>query len=145
MSTVTTLAVCAAAGLAGALVMDVPMALLSEGFTPASVAASKLQRRPVDEVSTPAAMVVHHATGLVGGLGLGVAVVALEPRLGTWAAVVIPATVLTVFVMNVFGFVVLPTAGFDDDRRQATFLQWSFSAVVYGVTLTAVALFGLGA
>ncbi|WP_440988854.1 hypothetical protein [Haloarchaeobius baliensis] len=145
MSTVTTLVVCAAAGLAGALVMDVPMALLSEGFTPAWVAASKLQRKPVDEVSALAAQLVHHATGLVGGLGLGVAVVALEPRLGTWAAVVLPATVFTVFIMNFFGFVVLPTAGFDDDRRETTLLQWLFSAVVYGVTLTAVALFGLGA
>lgn len=145
MSTVTTLAVCAAAGLAGALVMDVPMALLSEGFTPASVAASKLQRRPVEEVSTVATQVVHHGTGLVGGLGLGVAVVAFEPQLGTWAAVVLPATVFTVFIMNFFGFVVLPTAGFDDDRRETTFLQWLFSAVVYGATLTAVALFGLGA
>ncbi|WP_256296597.1 hypothetical protein [Haloarchaeobius salinus] len=145
MAVAETLVVCAAAGLAGALVMDVPMALLSEGFTPASVAASKLQRRPVEEVSTLAAQVVHHATGLVGGLGLGVAVVALEPRLGTWAAVVLPATVLTVFVMNLFGFVVLPTAGFDEDRRETTFLQWTFSAVVYGVVLTTVALFGLGA
>lgn len=145
MSTVTTLVVCAAAGLAGALVMDVPMALMSEGFTPAYIAASKLQRRPVEEVSVIAAQAVHHATGVVGGLGLGVAVLVLEPRLGTWGAVVIPATVLTVFVMNFFGFVVLPTAGFGDDRRETTFLQWAFSAVVYGAVLAAVALVGLGA
>lgn len=145
MSTVTTLAVCVAAGLAGALVMDVPMVLMPEGFTPAAVAASKLQRRPVETVSTLAAQVVHHGTGVVSGLGLGVAVVALEPRFGTWAAVVLPATVFTVFIMNFFGFVVLPTAGFDDDRQEATFLQWLFSAVVYGATVTAVALFGLGA
>ncbi|WP_267640666.1 hypothetical protein [Haloarchaeobius amylolyticus] len=140
MSAVDTLLVCALAGLVAAVVMDLPMFLMPEGFTPASVAAAKLTRQPIEAVSQVAAQVVHHGTGLVGGLGLGAAVVVLEPQLGLWSTVILATTVLTVFIINFFGFVVLPRAGFDAERRETVFQQWLFSAVVYGVVVAAVTL-----
>ncbi|WP_435364777.1 hypothetical protein [Haloarchaeobius sp. DYHT-AS-18] len=140
MPAVDTLLVCALAGLVGALAMDLPMFLMPEGFTPAYVAASKLLRKPIDDVSQVAAQAVHHVTGVLGGAGLGVAILVLEPRLGLWSTVILATTVLTVFIINVFGFLVLPRAGFDADRREAVFQQWLFSAVVYGVVVAAVTL-----
>jgi hypothetical protein len=58
-----TLAVGGVAGLAAALVMDLPMSRQSEGFTPAYIAASVLRRSPPSDVSFRDANLVHHAAG----------------------------------------------------------------------------------
>jgi hypothetical protein len=88
--------------------------------------------------------VLHHVAGVVAGLGLGLGVVVLGPRVGRWAAVLSAATVLTVVIINLFGLVVLPFAGLDEERREATLLQWLFSVTVYGVVVVSVTLYALG-
>jgi hypothetical protein len=146
-----TLAVGAVAGLAAAVVMDVPMSRQSEGFTPAYIAASVLRRSPPSDVSFRDANVVHHAAGALGGVlyaaVAGALVLALgsTPAPGAVASALGPHLVgvaaVVVFIYLFFAHLVLPRAGgtIYEERATAVRGQWLRSSLVFGLALAVIA------
>ncbi len=134
-----TVAVGAAVGLVGAVVMDVPMAALPEGFTPAFVAAGKLTRTDPDAVPERTAYVVHHLAGALAGVLFGLGVAVSEPVFGSvWPAGLASAFVLMLFLVGFFLFVVMPRTDVAADRERAITRAWVLSAFVFAVALTFV-------
>ena len=141
---------CALSGLAAAVVMDYPMSRQQEGFTPAYIAAGVLTRRPPAAVTRRAALVAHHAAGVLGGILHGLAAFTLAAALpGPLAPALavggipllahVPAvTAVVVFVYLLFAHLVLPRAGGPAAAERATAVrgQWLRSALVYGAALT---------
>lgn len=140
-----TVGVGATVGLFGALVMDVPMAALPEGFTPAFVAAGKLTGTDPDVVDDRTAYAVHHLAGVLAGVLFGLGVVVGEPIAGSvWPAGLVAAFGVLLFLLAVFLYVVLPRTDFDADRERAVVRAWVLSAFVYAVTLTFVGPLAMG-
>jgi len=138
-SVAATVGVGAAVGLLGAVVMDVPMAALPEGFTPAFVAAGKLTGTDPDAVPDRTAYAVHHAAGVLAGVPFGLGVAVGEPLVGaTWPAGLLAAFGVLCFLLGFFLLVVLPRTAFDAGRERAVARAWVLSAFVYAVTLTFV-------
>jgi hypothetical protein len=148
-SALARLALGAVAGLAAAVVMDLPMSRQPEGFTPAYVAASVLRRRSPDAVAFRDASVVHHGAGLLAGVLYGLLYVALDtvapvgvPVAGVDVlahAVAVVAVVL--FIYAFFAHLVLPRAGgtIYEERATAVRGQWLRSSLVFGAALGVVA------
>jgi hypothetical protein len=146
-----TLALGAVAGLAAAVVMDVPMSRQSEGFTPAYLAASVLRRTPPSDVSFRDANVVHHAAGALAGVLYAVVAGALALALGATpspaaVASALPAhavgvVAVVVFVYLLFAHLVLPRAGgtIYEERATAVRGQWLRSSLVFGAALAVIA------
>jgi hypothetical protein len=133
-----TVAVGALVGLVGALVMNLPMAALPEGYAPAAIAAGLLTRRDHESVGDGTAYAVHHLAGAAIGLGWGAGVAALEPTFGSaWPAGLGAALVTLVALLAVFLLGVLPRVEVGDRERAIT-RAWVLSAFVYAVTLTFV-------
>jgi len=138
MTAVETVAVGAAVGLVGALVMNLPMAALPEGYAPAAIAAGVVTRRDHESVATGTTYAVHHLAGVLVGLGWGAGVAALEPAFGSVWPAGLGAAVLTLLVLlAVFLLGVLPRVDVGDRERAVT-RAWVLSAFVYAVTLTFV-------
>jgi hypothetical protein len=152
-SVLPTLAAGALAGLAAAVVMDVPMSRQSEGFTPAYVAAGVLRRTTPDAVSVRDALVVHHLAGVLAGVIYAVVagVVAVLTGSGGRSSpdVLAPALVphvagvfvVVLFIYLVFAHVVLPRAGGTIYERRATAVrgQWLRSSLVFGAAMALLA------
>jgi len=146
-----TLALGAVAGLAAAVVMDVPMSRQSEGFTPAYLAASVLRRTPPSDVSFRDANLVHHAAGALAGVLYAVVAGALVLALGATPSVDALASVLPVHAVGVgvvvafiylfFAHIVLPRAGgtIYEERATAVRGQWLRSSLVFGAALAVIA------
>ena len=142
------IAVGALAGLVAAVVMDWPMSRQPDGFTPAAIAAGIVTRQPVEAVSFPQLLVVHHAAGLLAGVLYGVAVLGLSsglPELLVIGGLDIIAHLLSVglvvgFIYAFFAHFVLRRAGGKSYEEQATAIrgQWLRSSLVFGLTLTVV-------
>ncbi|MFW6320546.1 MAG: hypothetical protein ACOC0Z_01740 [Halohasta sp.] len=140
------LSIGAVAGLLASIVMNWPMSRQTDGFTPAAIAAAVVSRQPVAEVSMPQLLVVHHATGMLAGVGYGLFV-----AIGSWIGLPSPlwldgmdivvhllsVTAIVVFIYSFFAHVVLPRAGGRSYEEQATAIrgQWLRSSLVYGVAL----------
>jgi hypothetical protein len=135
------------AGLAGTVVMDVPMARHREGWTPAFVAASVLRRTDPGAVAFRDAAVVHHAAGVAAGVLYALVAAPLSVVLGdtpaTPGVAVLPVVahglavaVVVGFVYGFFAYVVFPRAGrgIDDDRGTEVRGQWIRSVAVFGAT-----------
>ncbi len=144
-SVLPTVAAGAAVGLLGAVVMNVPMAALPEGFTPAFVAAGKLTGSDPDAVGDRTAYAVHHAAGVLAGVLFGLGVAVGEPVLGaTWPAGLLAAFGVLLFLLAFFLLVVLPRTDFDAERERAVTRAWVLSAFVFAVTMTFVGPLVLG-
>jgi hypothetical protein len=134
------------AGLAAAVVMDVPMNRQPEGFTPAYIAASVLRRTTPDKVSFGEASLVHHVAGVLAGALHALLFLAIEfampvdvavagvPLVGHALAVV----TVVAFIYGFFAHLVLPRAGgtIYEERATAVRGQWLRSSLVFGVALT---------
>lgn len=138
MTGMETVAVGAAVGLVGALVMNLPMAALPEGYAPAAIAAGVLTRRDHESVGAGTTYAVHHLAGALVGLGWGAGVAALEPAFGNvWPAGLAAAVLTLLVLLAVFLLGVLPRVDVGDRERAVT-RAWVLSAFVYAVTLTFV-------
>lgn len=145
MTGVETVAVGAAIGLVGALVMNLPMTALPEGYTPVAIAAGVVTRRDHETVGTATTYGVHHLAGALVGLAWGGVVAALESPFGAvWPAGLAAAVLTLLVLLAVFLLGVLPRVDVGDRERAVT-RAWVLSAFVYVVTLTFVGplLFGL--
>jgi hypothetical protein len=137
------------AGLAAAVVMDLPMSRQPEGFTPAYVAASVLRRTTPDEVAFRDANVVHHAAGLLAGVLYALLYVALDAGVPVDVAVagvdvlahVVAVVAVVGFIYAFFAHLVLPRAGrtIYEERSTAVRGQWLRSSLVFGAALGVVA------
>lgn len=141
-----------AAGLAGAVAMEVPMGRHPEGWTPAFVAAGVLRRTGPESVRFRDASVVHHVAGVAAGVLYALLAAPLvsvldgtpqTPGVSTLpiGAHLAATTGVAVFVYAFFVYVVLPRTGavIPDDRTTAVRGQWARSTVVFGVVLGVVA------
>ena len=138
----------ALAGLLAAVVMDWPMSRQPDGFTPAAIATAVVTRQSVEEVSMAELLVIHHAVGLLAGIGYGLAVVGLASglpeivRIGglDLVAHLLAVGLVVVFIYGFFAHFVLPRAGGRSYEEQATAIrgQWLRSALVFGATLAVV-------
>ena len=79
---VSTLALTVPLGVLGAVAMDLPMATLDEGLTPAYAAAATLRGTVPDAVSPAGAWAIHHLAGVAAGVLYGLVVVVLRPVVG---------------------------------------------------------------
>lgn len=132
----TTLALGGLVGLLGAVVMDVPMGFLAEGFTPAYLAASKLQGTTPEQVSDATAQLLHHGVGTGTGVLYGLLLFFVDAQVGSVAAAgLVAAGAVTIGIVLFFVFLVVPSAGFDDERSATVARHWVLSAFVYGVAL----------
>ncbi|MEA1932498.1 hypothetical protein [Halohasta litorea] len=141
-------AVGALAGLVAAVVMDWPMSRQPDGFTPAAVAAGIVTRQPVEAVSFPELLIVHHAAGLLAGVLYGVVVLGVAsglPELVRIGGLDLVAHLLAVglvvgFIYVFFAHFVLRRAGGKSYEEQATAIrgQWLRSSLVFGLTLAVV-------
>jgi len=148
LSWLTAVAIGAVAGLVAAIVMDWPMSRQPDGFVPAAIAAAVVTRQSVDDVSMPVLLVVHHAAGLLAGVGYGLVARGLSaglPDLVRIGGLDLVAHLLSVglvvgFIYGFFGHFVLPQAGGRSYEEQATAIrgQWLRSALVFGITLAVV-------
>jgi hypothetical protein len=132
----STVALAAALGLVGAVIMDLPMVAFEEGRTPADAAASVLRRTGIERVDARDAWVVHHGAGVVAGVLAGASFVAL--RAVGLPAVVAGGAVAAGFTALLYGFFawsVLPTRGVGSGRAVRIRRQWIPSAAVYGVVV----------
>ena len=139
----------ALAGLVAAVVMDWPMSRQPDGFVPAAIAAAIVTRQSVEEVSMTQLLVIHHAAGLLAGVGYGLAVAGLASglpeivRIGglDLVAHLLAVGLVVVFIYGFFAHFVLPRAGGRSYEEQATAIrgQWLRSALVFGATLAVVA------
>jgi len=142
------IAVGALAGLVAAVVMDWPMSRQPDGFTPAAIAAGVVSRQPVEAVSFPKLLVVHHFAGLLAGVLYGVVMLGLSsglPELVRIAGLDLVAHLLAVglvvgFIYAFFAHFVLRRAGGKSYEEQATAIrgQWLRSSLVFGLTLAVV-------
>ncbi|SEL95244.1 hypothetical protein [Haloferax larsenii] len=132
------------AGLAAAVVMDIPMWRQEEGYTPAYVAASVLRRASPNEVSFIDANVVHHVAGALAGVLYALVHLAVDvvvPDVPIFGLDIFPHVVAVVVVVPsiyaLFSYFVLPRAGraIYEERATAVRGQWLRSALVFGVTL----------
>jgi hypothetical protein len=147
----TVLVVGAVAGFVAAVVMDLPMRRQSDGFTPAYIAASVLQRSGADAVSFPAALLVHHGAGVLAGVLWGVVALVVSVPFGVdltasgpvLVAVphVLGVVVTTAFIYAFFALLVLPRAGGEiyEERATAVRGQWLRSSLVFGATMLVAA------
>lgn len=138
-------AVALLAGLGAALLMNVPVNLLSRGHVPLDVAASALWRRPIGEVTISETDAVHYAAGMAAGAVFELVVLVVEavrPVAVVLAGVVtlselVAAVVVTAFVFGWFAFVVFPRYGGevheDETERRTVVRQWAVSAATYGL------------
>lgn len=138
------LAAAIVSGLVAALVMDLPMARLATGWTPATVAASVLQGTVPSKTSRTDALLLHHAVGplaatVYAGLGVGLArvlpagytVAGLE-----LAAHLVAVVVISAFVYGAFAWVVLPRYGGDArDHISTVRRDWFVAVLAFGGTL----------
>jgi len=148
LSWATAVALGALAGLVAAVVMDWPMSRQPDGFVPAAIAAGVVTRQSVDDVSMPELLFVHHAAGLVAGVGYGLVARWLSvglPDLVRIGGLDLLAHLLSVglvvgFIYLFFGHLVLPRAGGRSYEEQATAIrgQWLRSALVFGATLAVI-------
>ncbi|KAB1189237.1 hypothetical protein GJR98_07875 [Haloferax sp. MBLA0077] len=135
-------------GVAAAVVMDIPMWRQEEGFTPAYIAASVLQRTRPDDVDFLDANLVHHVAGAISGAFYAVVYLAIDsllpeaPLLGVdFAPHVVSTGVVVASIYFLFSYFVLPRAGRSiyEERATAVRGQWLRSSLVFGVTLFVLA------
>lgn len=141
------------AGAVAVLGMNVAMWQFPEGFTPAYVATATLRRTTPDRVSALEAGMVHHAAGVVAGLCYGVVLwalvaavdaLSLSIRVGgttypdAFSVVVLTGIAVFAFLYGLFVWVVLPRAGFDDDRVDTVTNSWVATAGAYTLVVAAV-------
>jgi hypothetical protein len=138
------IAIALLAGLLGALVMNVPMHGLAEGYTPAIVAASLLSGSLPSAVSRRTAIVTHHVVGPLAGLlyvGWAIALDAVLPPVSRTAGLPLSAHLVavgavSVFIYAVFSSVVLPRyGGCARDRMPAVRWHWLASTAAFAVTM----------
>ncbi len=141
-----------AAGLIGAVVMNLPMRVLDYGSAPAYVAAAALRRKKPTEVSERDAAVVHHVAGMAGGVLYAAVVSAVVvARGGTVDGGGMPPTaehlvsvgVVGVFIYFFFAYFVLPRFGGElreegDDVPGLVRRSWLVSVVFYAASLAVV-------
>ena len=134
------------AGFGAAVVMDVPMVVQREGFTPAYIAAGALRGRDPEEVSRTDATVAHHGAGTLGGVLFALTYGAIEgistgePRRNDLSTPASPLAVgfVVAFVYGFFARLVLPRFGGDArDRAGVVRRAWLVSTLVYGAALAA--------
>ncbi|WP_396612088.1 hypothetical protein ACH9L7_02050 [Haloferax sp. S1W] len=132
------------AGLAAAVMMDIPMWRQEEGYTPAYIAASVLRRVRPDEVTFLDANVVHHVAGALAGVLYALVHLTVDfavPDAPLFGVDVFPHIVAVLAVVPsiyaLFSYFVLPRAGrgIYEERATAVRGQWLRSAFVFGVTL----------
>lgn len=135
------------AGVGAAIVMDLPMAAQSEGFTPARIAASVLRGTDPSEVPRRDAHLAHHGAGALAGVLFALAYAFLDAGLESDSAInglSVPAYLLAVafvvaFIYAFFAHVVLIRFGADArERASAVRRAWLVSAVVYGLAFAAL-------
>lgn len=141
------LVVGALAGFLAAVVMNLPMGWLADGYAPAYVAAAAVRGRSPETVARRDAVVVHHAAGVLAGLVHAVLTWAVLSITGTADATagvgpfanLAVAAVLVVCLYALFAYLVFPRAGGPlRERGDAIRRQWLLSAFVYGFALSAL-------
>jgi hypothetical protein len=131
MDPIAVLGVSLLAGLGGALFMDVPMARLPEGLTPARGATAVLTGTDPDAVSGRRAWLVHHAFGLpAGGLFGGLYLVTVGV-LGRAGAVLVADLVVVAFLYLFFSRLVLPLLAFPPERELVVRRSWVVSVAAF--------------
>jgi hypothetical protein len=138
------LAAAIVSGLLAALVMDLPMARLATGWTPATVAASVLQGTVPSKIPRTDALVLHHAVGPLAATGyaaVGVGLARVLPAGYTvggleLAAHLVAVAVICVLVYGVFAWGVLPRYGGEArDHIAAVRRDWLVAVMAFGGTL----------
>ncbi|MFD1585706.1 hypothetical protein ACFR9U_01825 [Halorientalis brevis] len=137
-------AVAILSGLAAAIFMNVPMLGLPEGYTPAVVTTSVIQQTVPSQVSSRAAVAVHHAFGPLAGAAYAVCGIALDgvfPPVSRVAGLSLGAhavavALVTAFSFGVFAYNILPQyGGAARDRAGAVRRHWLASTAVFGASL----------
>jgi hypothetical protein len=138
-------AVALLAGLGAALVMNIPVNVLSRGHVPLDVAASALWRRPVESVTVSETDAVHYAAGMAAGALFELLLViaeAVRPTVVDLAGLVtlseiVAALLVAALVYGVFAFLVVPRYGGefyeDETERRTVTRQWAVCAATYGI------------
>jgi len=137
------------AGFGAAVVMDLPMALQRDGYTPAYIAAGVLRGRDPVDVSRVDAILAHHGAGALGGVLFalvydvldGVSTPESETDGLSTPAYPIAVGFVVVFIYVFFARFVLPRFGGDArDRAGVVRRAWLVSTLVYGAVLAALVL-----
>ncbi len=132
------------AGVAAAMVMNVPMVGLADGYTPAVVTTSVIQQTVPSQVSSRAAVVVHHAFGPLAGVlyaGCGIALDGVFPSVSRIAGLSLGAHVVAVGLVSAcsygaFAYLILPQyGGAARDRMAAVRRDWLATTAVFGTSL----------
>jgi hypothetical protein len=137
------------AGFGAAVVMDLPMAIQKEGYTPAYVAAGVLQGQNPGEVSRVDATIAHHGAGALGGVlfalvyaTLDAAAISIaESRIEGLSTPAYPIAVgfVVAFVYAFFArFVLVRFGGEARDRAGTVRRAWVVSTLVYGAVFAAL-------
>jgi hypothetical protein len=133
------------AGFGAAVVMDLPMAIQKEGYTPAYVAAGVLRGQDPEAVSRIDATIAHHGAGALGGVLFALVYAALDTTAISTAelrseGISTPAyPIAVVFVYAFFArFVLVRFGGEARDRAGAVRRAWVVSTLVYGAVFAAL-------
>lgn len=138
-------AVALLAGLGAALLMNIPINLLSRGHVPLDVAASALWRRPIGEVTISETDAVHYAAGMAAGALFELLFVLLESIRPTVVVIaglvtlteIVAAALVATAVFAGFAVGVFPRYGGefheDESERRTVVQQWAVSAATYGL------------
>ena len=137
------------AGFGAAVVMDLPMAIQKEGYTPAYVAAGVLRGQDPEAASRIDATIAHHGAGALGGVLFALVYAALDTTAISTAesrsegistpAYPIAVGFVVVFVYAFFArFVLVRFGGEARDRAGAVRRAWAVSTLVYGAVFAAL-------
>ena len=132
------------AGLAAAIAMNLPMAGLAEGYTPAVVTTSVIQQTVPSQVSSRAAVAVHHAFGPLAGMAYAVCGIALDgvfPSVTRIAGLSLGAHGVAVVLVSASSYgalayvILLQYGGAARDRTAAVRRDWLATTAVFGASL----------
>jgi hypothetical protein len=137
------------AGFGAAVVMDLPMAIQREGYTPAYVAAGVLRGQDPEAVSQVDATIAHHGAGALGGVLFALVYATLDATAISTAepgteglstpAYPIAVGVVVAFVYVFFArFVLVRFGGEARDRAGAVRRAWVVSTLIYGAVFAAL-------
>lgn len=126
------------AGLVGAIVMNLPMGILPEGYTPPRVAGGLLRGRDPDNIGLGLAAAIHHVAGVGIGGAFAIVELGLESLMPGLVALPVAAIIAAGAVYDFFSAIVLPRAGLPSERAFAVRRQFGVSTAVYAVALAVV-------